>query len=319
MVQNTVERGRDKAAQSVQNSESYEEIGREDQNLPKRVIFLFAPSVLQTAVIAGARSSRLGFSSARTRTRRGESRCIIAARAVILTCIASESLRMGIYTIVIQPFAVEVYTRTSMTEWLTDDALSGNATIYLVYGIKLHQTPFKQRMNDVQASGWTWIGSEALNCPFLKRPSRQNVCPGHYLHPLPSLPRQILQGGYPWPEIANLSISVAIPPATVGVYMQAGQGSSSSEALPRWLSFVDPTPLLPGSHLFRLLYWTHREFIPELTWGLPSPSIIVCNFIAEIVDAESWGVQAPPSGPSEAPVLPISPLPVTPTATASFR
>ncbi|KAJ6495887.1 hypothetical protein DFH09DRAFT_1103688 [Mycena vulgaris] len=50
MVQNTVERGRDKAAQSVQNSESYEEIGREDQNLPKRVIFLFAPSVLQTAV-----------------------------------------------------------------------------------------------------------------------------------------------------------------------------------------------------------------------------------------------------------------------------
>ncbi|KAJ6521085.1 hypothetical protein DFH09DRAFT_1098026 [Mycena vulgaris] len=51
MVQNTVERGRDKAAQSVQNSESYEEIGREDQNLPKRVIFLFAPSVLQTAVI----------------------------------------------------------------------------------------------------------------------------------------------------------------------------------------------------------------------------------------------------------------------------
>ncbi|KAJ6558868.1 hypothetical protein DFH09DRAFT_1083958 [Mycena vulgaris] len=50
MVQNTVERGRDKAAQSVQNPESYEEIGREDQNLPKRVIFLFAPSVLQTAV-----------------------------------------------------------------------------------------------------------------------------------------------------------------------------------------------------------------------------------------------------------------------------
>ncbi|KAJ6599733.1 hypothetical protein DFH09DRAFT_1070459 [Mycena vulgaris] len=50
MVQNTVERGRDKAAQSVQNSESYEEIGREDQNLPKRVIFLFAPSVLQTAI-----------------------------------------------------------------------------------------------------------------------------------------------------------------------------------------------------------------------------------------------------------------------------
>ncbi|KAJ6572499.1 hypothetical protein DFH09DRAFT_1079705 [Mycena vulgaris] len=49
MVQNTVERGRDKAAQSVQNSESYEEIGRGDQNLPKRVIFLFAPSVLQTA------------------------------------------------------------------------------------------------------------------------------------------------------------------------------------------------------------------------------------------------------------------------------
>ncbi|KAJ7091814.1 hypothetical protein C8R44DRAFT_750447 [Mycena epipterygia] len=37
MIQNTVERGRDKAAQSVQNSESYEEIGREDQNLPKRV------------------------------------------------------------------------------------------------------------------------------------------------------------------------------------------------------------------------------------------------------------------------------------------
>ncbi|KAJ6469090.1 hypothetical protein DFH09DRAFT_1294557 [Mycena vulgaris] len=67
-VQNTVERGRDKAAQSVQNSESYEEIGREDQNLPKRVIFLFAPSVLQTAVtntiherrgqLWGTRSSR---------------------------------------------------------------------------------------------------------------------------------------------------------------------------------------------------------------------------------------------------------------------
>lgn len=64
---------------------------------------------------------------------RGESRYIIAARAVILTCIALGVPAYGIYTIFIQAFAVEVYTRTSMTEWLTDDALSGNATIYLVW------------------------------------------------------------------------------------------------------------------------------------------------------------------------------------------
>jgi predicted transcriptional regulator len=34
----------------MQNSHRYGQIGREDQNLPKTVIFLFAPSVLQLAV-----------------------------------------------------------------------------------------------------------------------------------------------------------------------------------------------------------------------------------------------------------------------------
>ena len=72
---------------------------------------------------------------------RGKSKVIIFARAFVISCVAVGVPAFGIYSIVIVPLNAEVYTKSiihSTAIWNRDaQALTGNASIYLVSGIIL--------------------------------------------------------------------------------------------------------------------------------------------------------------------------------------
>ncbi|KAJ7453870.1 hypothetical protein FB451DRAFT_1519350 [Mycena latifolia] len=97
-----------------------------------------------------------------------------------------------------------------------------------------------------------------------------------------------------WEEVANISIS--IPAEVGGVYVWPVQGDLSDDVLFWSLSTAEPgpTPLLPGSHLFGLMFWTRREHATGPVWGISTPSVTM--FIAEVAGLQPY----PPSDAFEA-------------------
>ncbi|KAJ6473494.1 hypothetical protein DFH09DRAFT_1218872 [Mycena vulgaris] len=192
-----------------------------------------------------------------------ESRFIIFARALVLTCIALGVPAFGLYMIFVKPLSAQVYARTStiirsLDSAMGDEAYSGSATIYLnpFYDYDVYNDAFADLAETIRISGWL-NDIEELDCPVTRTST--------------GFEAQCTQSSFVM--ITNLSISIAIPPEIGGVYVRIAQGYVPSDALGGlWL--LEPTPLLPGSHLFGLLFWTRREIIPTLAWGLQSPSVM---------------------------------------------
>ncbi|KAJ7222470.1 hypothetical protein GGX14DRAFT_663886, partial [Mycena pura] len=215
---------------------------------------------------------------------RGESKIIIFARAIVISCIGIGVPAFGVYSIFIVPLLIRpvVYTKSLVLSSNTYQAplkpLTGNATVFLYYS-----TP-------------------KTSIVYLTL-ARQSVCHLHtcdYYHS--GLP--ISLGPVGWSDIHSMSISVAIPQEIAGVYVyvsdwysaHTGDGQFESYAIPLGISSAGeqayttmdnayiriPTPLLPGSHLFGLITWTARQMLNLKLGAADSPGNTLWMYRPEI-------------------------------------
>ncbi|KAJ7795934.1 hypothetical protein B0H13DRAFT_2392880 [Mycena leptocephala] len=215
-----------------------------------------------------------------------ESRHIILARALILSCIGAGVPVFFIYSIAIKPANSPIYTKNIVYGGNPDpglDSSTGNATIF-VEGFNGDFSLKPTVSATLLGFGWPTVSCTTLSVNSGPAPWTVVECPCS------------------WTKIQSVSISILIPPETDGVFVylckgdnfpeipdvQFSQGTSTlGNYYGDWGLFrgrlVVHTPLLRGSRLFGLLSWTKRRlmatgfeptelYIPMVTGLQPLPS-----------------------------------------------
>ncbi|KAJ6467335.1 hypothetical protein C8R45DRAFT_1019815 [Mycena sanguinolenta] len=168
---------------------------------------------------------------------RGESKFIIVARAVVLSCIGIGVPAFGIYVTLIEPTGAKVSTTLIQSPRFVA-ALPGNATIAFVPDNSVHYShPW-----DASVTAALHSSFDNINCSMA----------GDYPHAT-AICR------YAWSEIQTISLSVVVPSEAGFLRVWIGCLASREYACDRLL----PIPLLPGSSLFGFLAWSQRQTVPQ--------------------------------------------------------
>ncbi|KAJ7807342.1 hypothetical protein B0H14DRAFT_3881958 [Mycena olivaceomarginata] len=180
---------------------------------------------------------------------RGESRYIVVARALILSCIALGVPAFGIYATVIMPLTSTIFTRTVMNPPWTGAGDPNDAQIYVVTQIPLDNFVLIKVVGQVNGS---LFNSSLIGCPGSG-------------------------GSFRWGffDIDKIFISIVVPSGADQAYVDFGCDLGLCDGL------STPLPLLPGSRLFGLLRWSLRQqiapnprfiYAPEIYALQPDPS-----------------------------------------------
>ncbi|KAJ6535407.1 hypothetical protein DFH09DRAFT_1091742 [Mycena vulgaris] len=154
---------------------------------------------------------------------RGESQAIILVRAVVLSCIVLGVPALGVYLVVVVPLHAQIYTRSS-GRFGGDRTPPGNAT--LVVNL-FRDAPFGD-VNRVYATSWDEAHPDGVNCSVtpLALPKFAGLTEA--------------QGPFSWWTTTQVSISIAFPSNTGGVYVWPVQGDISQDVLPPfWRNILD--------------------------------------------------------------------------------
>ncbi|KAF7358240.1 Short-chain dehydrogenase/reductase family protein [Mycena venus] len=216
---------------------------------------------------------------------RGESRLIIIARAIILSCIAASLPAFFIYSIAIKPANSSIYTKSVVyvgSPLAGLDSSQGNAALFIEgfdkdfsFNCNVSVTLLDESLSPVSCQ--TFLISSGPNTGTVVDcgSSIPNVVPVI----IPTI------GPYQWIDIRSISLSILIPPGMDGVFVYLwkgntrpdysslrsgtfGQGISSDSYGYTWARgerLVVHTALLRGSRVFGLLSWTKRRLIGKPT------------------------------------------------------
>ncbi|KAJ7453790.1 hypothetical protein FB451DRAFT_1519187 [Mycena latifolia] len=203
---------------------------------------------------------------------RGESRPIIFARAVVLSCIILGVPAFGIYTVFILPLAAQNNTAIVARVPNALNYPPGNATVYLT-GF----TSISPPLDTIRVSARKSTDGEEVEC--LMTSSDSTYLAAGPVGVSANSTAIEAQCPYSWVETFNITISLALPPEIGGVYVHAGDGYLPWEVSPdfSWEGFqnhvhhIDPLLLLPGSRLIGILSWTQRDIIAQVRWGISTP------------------------------------------------
>ncbi|KAJ7908968.1 hypothetical protein B0H13DRAFT_2273065 [Mycena leptocephala] len=209
---------------------------------------------------------------------RGESRPIIFARAVVLSCIGLSVPAVGVYAVFILPLASQ--SNPTIVEKIPGAFNSpiGNSTIYL-NGLTAASLP----MDNIRVSARNTTDGDEMQCLLTSfDPAVVNPAPGQIMdYPSTGIRAQC---PYSWVETFNITISIAITPDIGGLYVRAGQGYlpwevSGDLSSDFWnhVHRVNPLLLLPGSRLIGVLSWTQRDIITQAQWGISTSSTTIFN------------------------------------------
>ncbi|KAJ7323225.1 hypothetical protein DFH08DRAFT_1029512 [Mycena albidolilacea] len=185
---------------------------------------------------------------------RGESRYIVVARALILSCIALGVPAFGIYATVTMPLNSMISTRTVMDPlWTWDSFLLLNDVTVRIYATNPVFTD--QVVGQVNVNNGDPLNSSLIGCPESGGLFR---CPCG------------------WFEINKMVINIVVPSGADWVVVDLGCEQLACDGL------STPFPLLPGSRLFGLLRWSQRQqiaqssppfiYAPEIYALQPDPS-----------------------------------------------
>ncbi|KAJ6517833.1 hypothetical protein DFH09DRAFT_1098629 [Mycena vulgaris] len=204
---------------------------------------------------------------------RGESRAIILVRAAVLSCIVLGVPAFGVYLVVVVPLNAQIYTRSSGRSG-GDRTPPGNATLV----VNLFRDASFGDVSRVYATSWDEAHPDGVNCSVtpLALPKFAGLTEAQVIAAecglAPFLIVSCLSGPFSCWTTTQVSISIAFPSNTGGVYVWPVQGDISQDVLATSL-FVKPGPtsLLPGSHLFGEISWTERQMINGPFVGLSKP------------------------------------------------
>ncbi|KAJ6506819.1 hypothetical protein C8R45DRAFT_1069769 [Mycena sanguinolenta] len=217
---------------------------------------------------------------------RGESKYIIIARAVALSCIGIALPAFGIYVTMVKPVAAGVSTTLVVDSnpwafWSWDDYSGGNATLSFAPA------------NEFSNPGTPW-GAVVTVLDFTSNSSSCSTMGPHGF---------IATCPLGWSDIQTISVSAAVPLEVGLVNVNIGC----------WSGQCDDRigiPLLPGSRLFGLLAWSQRQtldkhvlvYSPEIH-GLQSNNSIEGNITSLTLTQISDGPIRFFRDTAEAPVL----------------
>ncbi|KAJ7453776.1 hypothetical protein FB451DRAFT_1565462 [Mycena latifolia] len=207
---------------------------------------------------------------------RGESRPIILARAVVLSCIILGVPAFGVYAVFILPLAAQSNTAIVARVPNALNYPPGNAIVYLT-GF----TSISPPMDTIRVTARNSADGAEMECLMTSSNSMFMTADpegrGFYGSPSTVIAAQC---PYSWVDTFNITISITISPEIGGVYVHAGDGYLPWEAGlgldVSWdagnnVHYIDPLLLLPGSRLIGVLSWTQRDIITQGHWGISTP------------------------------------------------
>ncbi|KAJ6540466.1 hypothetical protein B0H19DRAFT_1313155 [Mycena capillaripes] len=180
---------------------------------------------------------------------RGEFFGIIILRAVIISGMVLAIPVFAVYSIILIPRKVKIQSNLLSDRfgqpW--DPGVHQNAAIVI------YEPPFFRAENLTYTVAAFESESLSIICPHTSVatfPSSAE-CPIH------------------WSDIYKLTISLTFPPQNTPplIHVVPGQGNNMDEIL----SFTDPIPVLPGTHLFAYMTWTSRQILSTIV--VPSPTL----------------------------------------------
>ncbi|KAJ7705655.1 hypothetical protein B0H16DRAFT_1482279 [Mycena metata] len=204
---------------------------------------------------------------------RGESRPILFMRACIIWCIGLGVPIFAIYSIVFMPITTKIYSKYvspfQLNTLSIEDYPPGNASIFLT---PLFGGGFiDAASSNIQVRSTDLAGRNPSDCKVLPQDSGGGVLMQWYS----SVP-----GAAPWGEASNISISLSVPPGTVGLKIVPVTGPNDRDLLGEWLgnfgNTLDGVPLFGGSNLVATFTWTRTSLIEGAGWSfLPPPTTAV--------------------------------------------
>ncbi|KAJ7168616.1 hypothetical protein C8R46DRAFT_1033825 [Mycena filopes] len=219
---------------------------------------------------------------------RGESRVILFARAVIISCIALGIPAFGFYSVVFKPFTGRLfnqYPSTLFSDVSGPEAPPGAATLILTrFDFSFNFYDPSAYYGELQVRAVTTFHEDAV-CNITSTAANSGF----------------VQCPYGWENISNISISLPIPSGTAGIFVTPAQGSLdvpgvSNDLGLHFLTSPDivtrGVPLIAGSRVAAAFTWTRRDvFLPLAASVLSHPTPIFSPDIAGLQPyASNWDV-----------------------------